>query len=190
MRLLLIDNYDSFTYNIVNILRRFEGCDFEVVNYGSLKISELNQFSHIVISPGPMKPADFPLLNEVIEHSVKNRKPLLGICLGHQTICIYFDAELFRLENVSHGRKTTIETTVDCPVFESIPKKMEVGLYHSWAISDHDFPDELEIVAQSNEIVMAVQHKELPIYGVQFHPESFMTTFGQEIISNFSKLKR
>lgn len=188
MRLLLIDNHDSFTYNIVNILRQLKDCPFEIINYDDLNINDLSKFTHTIISPGPMKPEDFPLLNEVIEHSVKNRKPLLGICLGHQTICTHFGGKLYRLENVSHGRKTTIEITRDCPVFESIPKKNEVGLYHSWAISDHDFPDELEIVSKSNEIVMAVQHKELPIYGIQFHPESFLTPYGKEILNNFSKL--
>jgi anthranilate synthase/aminodeoxychorismate synthase-like glutamine amidotransferase len=189
MQLLLIDNNDSFTYNIVNILREIGDCVYRVINYDELRISDLDEFSHFVISPGPMKPEDFPLLNQVIEHSVENRKPLLGICLGHQAICTHFGGSLYRLKNVVHGQKRSVEIIKNSPIFYGLPKNIEVGLYHSWTISSDKFPDELEIIAKSGKYIMAVQHQTVPIFGIQFHPESFLTAFGKEILTHFTILR-
>lgn len=188
MPLLLIDNNDSFTYNIVNILYEIN-CAHQVINYDELKVKDLGNFSHIVISPGPMKPEDFPLLNQVIEHSLFDKKPLLGICLGHQAICTHFGGTLYRLENVVHGQKKQIKIIQNSIIFNGLSQTIEVGLYHSWAVSPDDFPDELEITAQSENCIMAVQHKIHPIYGIQFHPESFLTPFGKEILINFTELR-
>jgi anthranilate synthase/aminodeoxychorismate synthase-like glutamine amidotransferase len=189
MQLLLIDNNDSFTFNIVNILREIDGCNFRVINYDELKISDPDVFSHFVISPGPMKPEDFPKLNQVIDHSGQNQKPLLGICLGHQTICTHFGGKLYRLDNVIHGQQRNIEIIKDSAIFNGLPKTIDAGLYHSWTVSPNEFPNELEITAQSGKYIMAVQHKRLPIFGIQFHPESFLTAFGKEILTNFTALR-
>jgi len=189
MQLLLIDNNDSFTFNIVNILREIDGCNFRVINYDELKISDPDVFSHFVISPGPMKPEDFPVLNQVIDYSGPNQKPLLGICLGHQTICTHFGGKLYRLDNVIHGQQRNIEIIKDSAIFNGLPKTIDAGLYHSWTVSPNEFPNELEITAQSGKYIMAVQHKRLPIFGIQFHPESFLTAFGKEILTNFTALK-
>ncbi len=189
MQVLLIDNHDSFTYNIVNILTEIDTCDFQVINYDELKVSDIDEFAHLIISPGPMRPENFPLLNEVIAHSFQNRKPLLGICLGHQAICTHFGGSLYRMENVIHGQKRQIEIIRNSPIFDGLPKKMDVGLYHSWTVSTEDFPNELEICAISGQYIMAVQHKTAPIYGVQFHPESFLTAFGTAILTHFTALR-
>lgn len=188
MRLLLIDNHDSFTFNIVNSLQKVSTSDFQVINYSDLNINHLNSFTHFVISPGPMTPADFPLLNKVIQHSVNKQKALLGICLGHQAVCTHFGGKLNQLKKVVHGQKKQIKIREKSILFNNLPQSIEVGLYYSWTVSHLNFPDSLKITAQSNNFIMAVEHKDLPIFGVQFHPESFLTPFGPSILSNFCKL--
>ncbi|MCO5268915.1 MAG: gamma-glutamyl-gamma-aminobutyrate hydrolase family protein [Brumimicrobium sp.] len=169
-------------------MRGIENCNFQVINSEELRSEDLTSFTHIAISPGPMTPADYPILKDVIEYCLTSGKPLLGICLGHQAIGTYFGAKLTRLDHVIHGQQHTIEVTQKNDLFDSLPTSFSVGLYHSWVLSTTDFPEELEITAYSKELIMAIQHKTSPIYGIQFHPESFLTSYGKEILTNFLSL--
>lgn len=187
MNLLLIDNNDSFTYNIVDILRNIDECAFEIINSAVLQVEELKRFSHIIISPGPMTPSDFPILNEVITYCLDHKTHLLGICLGHQAICTHFGGRLIQMDEVIHGQQRIFGTIKKSPLFENLPRSFPVGLYHSWTISKNKFPTDLNIIGQIDQLIMAVQHRSRPIYGVQFHPESFLTPCGQKILFNFLK---
>ncbi|MCO6495639.1 MAG: aminodeoxychorismate/anthranilate synthase component II [Bacteroidetes bacterium] len=186
MSLLLLDNNDSFTFNIVNILRTLASGGFEVVKSGNLNEELLSRFDRVIISPGPGKSSEFPAIEKTIKHCIQQSKPLLGICLGHQAICEYFGAELYRMTRVLHGHKKLISIDNKTTIFKTLPDKIEVGLYHSWAIKTESLPSCLQISAETDEgILMAVRHKEQPIFGVQFHPESFLSKYGNIIIDNF-----
>lgn len=186
MKLLLLDNNDSFTYNIVDLLRSFDFLDVEVIKSSVLEEDSLKKYDKIILSPGPGKPDDFPAIKTTIRFSKENKIPLLGICLGHQAICEYFGAQLFRMPEVIHGRKQMIKIKSSATLFRQLPLKIGVGLYHSWAVNVDTLPKCLSTVASSEQhILMAVQHTDLPIFGIQFHPESFITDFGEEIMSNF-----
>jgi len=186
MQVLIIDNNDSFTYNIVDILRNIGNADYKVVLSNELETGTLNAFESIIISPGPMRPVDFPVLNDVISYCGKSNKPLLGICLGHQAICEYFGGELVQLKNVVHGQKKQIDIDISSPIFKDLPTKIEVGLYHSWMISHKSLNGNLRATGMTdNQALMSVQHYSDNIFGTQFHPESFMTTFGKQILKNF-----
>jgi anthranilate synthase/aminodeoxychorismate synthase-like glutamine amidotransferase len=184
--ILLIDNHDSFTYNVVNILRNIEAAGFLVISSDNLNIHNLDIFSHIIISPGPMKPADFPVLNDVISYCSQNNKPLLGICLGHQAICEFFGGELVQLEHVVHGQKKRVQIDNSTPVFKNLPSEIETGLYHSWMIRHQTLPECLKITGMAaGQCLMSVKHQTKNIFGLQFHPESFMTSWGKQIFKNF-----
>ena len=185
-KVILIDNQDSFTFNIVDLLRKFPSIELQVTSSLDLEISQLEEFNALIISPGPMTPMDFPILNQVIAFAEQTKKPLLGICLGHQAICSYFGAELSQLHEVIHGQQHEIRVTKNSRLFDGLPENLKVGLYHSWYVSPEGFPEELHITSQSDqEVIMAVEHRSLPIFGIQFHPESFLTPLGKDILTNF-----
>ncbi|RLD58806.1 MAG: anthranilate synthase component II [Bacteroidetes bacterium] len=189
MQVLIIDNNDSFTYNIVNILRNIENVNFDVLLTNKISIDTLQSYDKIIISPGPGKPCDFPLLNDVITCCIKTKKPLLGVCLGHQTICEYFGGELVQLKSVIHGQKHLVQINNNSYIYKSLPANIEVGLYHSWTINPKTLPNCLEITGiTSDKRLMSIKHKEYDIYGLQFHPESFMTKYGNKILENFIKI--
>lgn len=186
MKVLIIDNNDSFTYNIVDILRNIETTDCKVLPSNELEISALSAFDHIIISPGPMKPIDFPILRDVISYCSKNNKPLLGICLGHQAICEYFGGELVQLKHVVHGQKKQIEIDNSSPIYRNLPPKIEVGLYHSWTVNPKTLNSCLKTTGMTaDQSLMSVQHYSANIFGTQFHPESFLTVNGKQIMENF-----
>lgn len=190
MRVLLIDNNDSFTYNIVELLRSLHGAAYDVLSSKGLEMSVLEDYSHIIISPGPMTPSDFPELNDVIAFCEDRDKPLLGICLGHQAICEYFGGRLVRMDKIVHGHKESIGIDNHSIIYNELPDTIDVGLYHSWRIDHHDLPDELLITGMSQEdCLMSVQHRSKMIFGIQFHPESFLTTRGNRILENFTNIK-
>ncbi len=190
MHVLLIDNNDSFTYNIVELLRGLDGAAYNVLPSKGLEMSVLEDYSHIIISPGPMTPSDFPELNGVIAFCVERDKPLLGICLGHQAICEYFGGRLIRMDTIVHGHKESIEIDNHSSIYNDLPDRIDVGLYHSWKIDHHDLPGQLMITGMSREdCLMSVQHKSKMIFGIQFHPESFLTVRGRQIMENFTNLK-
>lgn len=189
MRLLLLDNNDSFTFNIVDLLRSFDDLDFDVIKSEAVQVEMLRQYDKFIISPGPGKPSDFPMINETIKYCINNEKDLLGICLGHQAICEFFGGELFRLESVVHGQKKKIEIDTSSLIYNDMPKEVEVGLYHSWAVNGNNLPECLMPTGFSTDkTLMSIQHRNLHIFGVQFHPESFLTTCGNKILQNFIDL--
>jgi len=187
-KILLIDNNDSFTYNIVDILRKFSSITFEVIKYNEISIEKTKMYNKIIISPGPGLPRNFTIINKIIKEYY-SKKPILGICLGHQAIGESFGAKLYNNIPVVHGQPKKIKIINKTALFKGLPDIFTVGLYHSWAIEKENFPDNLEISAISKDnVIMAIKHKEYDIYGIQFHPESYITEFGENIINNFIKL--
>ncbi|WP_101775689.1 anthranilate synthase component II [Pasteurella oralis] len=183
-RLLIINNQDSFTYNLVDLIRRL-AVPFDVVNVQELVLVKIETFSHILISPGPDVPRAYPQLFEMLARYHQS-KSILGVCLGHQTLCEFFGGELYNLDKVRHGRIQRLKVCSNAGLFVGLPTEFQIGLYHSWAIKAQDFPTALEITAHcAEDVVMAFQHKSLPIYGVQFHPESFMTEHGEQLLRNW-----
>ncbi len=187
-KVLILDNYDSFTHNLVQILAESELCDFEVHFNNKINCHLVSKFDKILFSPGPDLPSKVPLMYEILEKFGKT-KSILGICLGHQAIGEFFGAKLTNLSQVFHGKKEKIVILDSTEIlFQNLPSEIEVGLYHSWAISQESFPENLKITAKSNGgIVMAISHKTLNIKGLQFHPESIMTDLGREIIFQWLK---
>ena len=185
MSILVIDNEDSFTYNIVDILRKFKTVKHVVVQSKMIEIDFADNFEKIIISPGPGLPNDFPALTEILKR-YKARKPILGICLGHQAICSFFGAKLLNLQSVYHGQSRLISVKKRVGLFSDVPDKFNGGLYHSWIVDRNQFPGDLDITAVSeDDFIMAVSHKQYDIHGVQFHPESFVCEYGFEMIRNF-----
>ena len=185
--LLLIDNHDSFTFNLVDLLRKI-GVETQVVSVEHLDLDEVENFSHIMISPGPDVPRAYPQLFEMLAR-YHQTKSILGVCLGHQTICEFFGGKLYNLENVRHGQQRPLTQTSANPLFDGLPENFKIGLYHSWAISQKSLENTpLEATAVCNQnVLMAMKHETLRIYGVQFHPESFITEFGEQILRNWLK---
>ncbi len=188
IKIVLIDHNDSFTFNVVELLRKIGHNIIKVISYDNLVIAELEKFDKIILSPGPSLPLDYPKTLQVIEKFYKT-KPILGICLGHQAICSFFGAELFCINNVVHGENKRICIHNKYDIFNNISEFTEVGLYHSWAVNQMNFPNQLEIIAESNDkIIMSVKHKNYAVYGFQFHPESFLTVEGFKMLENFVKI--
>lgn len=185
MRILFIDNFDSFTYNVVELLRQFDELSYEVVTNDNLHAIELSDYDKVLISPGPDLPAAAGGLLPFLKQYA-TQIPILGICLGHQALAVHFGAELARYANPKHGEKTVLNILKQDGLFTNLPQGFEVGLYHSWYVKRESLPAELEITAVNEEgIIMAMQHKKWPLYSVQFHPESFMSCYGKEILHNF-----
>ena len=188
-KILLLDNNDSFTYNIVDYLRRIKIFDFKVRRTNNVKINEIKYFDKIIISPGPGLPNDFPIIFDVLEKYYTS-KHILGICLGHQVIGSFFAAKLINIFPVVHGQAHKIKIIKQSPIFKNLPVSFNAGLYHSWAIDFDDFPNELEITALSeNNTIMSIASKKFSIFGIQFHPESYITEYGLEILKNFADLR-
>lgn len=182
-KVLILDNYDSFTYNLVHIVEQYS--DVKVQRNDEVLIEEVEKFDAVIISPGPGLPKNSGIVLNLIHH-YKNTKPIFGVCLGCQAIAEYFGCKLFNLGSVKHGVDVKIRIFNEAKIFKGIPKTFFAGLYHSWAINESTVISNLEIVAKSQEgIIMAIKHSTLPIYGIQFHPESIMTSFGKQIIKNF-----
>ncbi|AUI66329.1 MULTISPECIES: anthranilate synthase component II [Glaesserella] len=183
--LLIIDNHDSFTFNLVDLLRKI-GAEMKVVSVEELDLDEIEQFSHIMISPGPDVPRAYPQLFEMLER-YHQHKSILGVCLGHQTLCEFFGGELYNLSNVRHGQQRPLIQQTDNPLFANLPERFHIGLYHSWAISQKSLKNTPLVPTSTCDqgVLMAVKHCSLPIYGVQFHPESFITEYGEQILRNW-----
>jgi anthranilate synthase component 2 len=186
MRLLILDNYDSFTYNIVHAVRQL-GVNPDVVRNDRIALPEFEQYDKIIISPGPGIPSESGVLPEFLKEYA-DRKPILGVCLGHQAIGERFGAHLRNLEDVYHGIQTPINIKVDDYIFAGLERRLPVGRYHSWIVDTVDFPADLEITATDDEgNIMAMRHRQLDVRGVQFHPESILTPDGLTIIDNWLK---
>jgi anthranilate synthase component 2 len=186
-KIVIIDNYDSFTFNLVHYLEELD-CEVTVLRNDEFELEELKSFDDIILSPGPGIPSESGLLNEVIVTYASSKK-ILGICLGQQAIGEVFGGSLLNLNKVYHGIATTISVVVDDEIlFKNLPQQLEVGRYHSWVINPTDFPEDLEVTASAeNGEIMAIRHKVYNVKGVQFHPESILTPHGKTILSNWIK---
>ena len=187
---LLIDNYDSFTYNLVEALRCIGVQELKVIRNNEIYQTDFQSFNKIVISPGPGLPEEAGELMHFLKNEGKERD-ILGICLGLQAIVTAYGGNLVNLKEVRHGKQT--EVTIiepDEKLFNGIQTPFKAGLYHSWAASELDFPDELQITAiDADNVIMAVKHRKLKLRAVQFHPESYMTPAGRKMLENWVKMK-
>lgn len=184
MRLLIFDNYDSFTYNIAHAVRQL-GVEPDVIRNDKITLDEVGNYDKIIISPGPGIPSEAGILPQLLER-YGSEKPILGVCLGHQAIGERFGAKLRNLSTVYHGVQSTVRLTADDYIFAGIPSEFEVGRYHSWVVDRDSLPLELEVTAVSPDgEIMAMRHRNLDVRGVQFHPESVLTPYGLEIIDNW-----
>ncbi len=184
-QLVIIDNYDSFTFNLVHYFEGL-GCAVTVFRNDQFDLEDLQDFDAIILSPGPGLPKDAGLTMQVLHHYA-NTKKIVGICLGHQAIGEYFGATLENLSAVVHGQASSI-TVLDASekIYHNLTHPIHVGRYHSWAISKHNFPDCLQITAQDQEgCIQSIAHKMLPVCGLQFHPESILTPQGKAILANW-----
>ena len=184
-KVLVIDNYDSFTFNLVHYLEALD-CEIIVLRNDEFELDEISHYENIILSPGSGIPSESGLLNKVVATYASSKK-ILGICLGQQAIGEVFGATLLNLNKVYHGVAKTIEVIVDDEIlFNNLPNKLEVGRYHSWVIDTHNFPDDLEITSiNDNGEIMSIRHKIYNVKGVQFHPESILTPHGKTILSNW-----
>ena len=186
MKILILDNYDSFTYNLVQYFEEITGTRPEVARNDEITLEEVNQYDKIVLSPGPGLPKEAGILCDVIK-TYASTKSILGVCLGLQAIGEVFGGTLENLNDVYHGMATPVEILVKCePIFEGLPKLIEVGRYHSWVVSNKKIPTDLEVTAvDANGQIMAMTHQEYDVRGVQFHPESIMTKDGKKMLENW-----
>ncbi len=185
-KVLIIDNYDSFTYNLVQLVEEVIGAKPIVVRNDALQTIDLASFSHVILSPGPGLPSEAGQLKEAIAGLVKLKIPTLGVCLGQQAIAEYFGGSLVNLDKVYHGVSDKMSIVKEDALFTDIPSDFEAGRYHSWIVEPINFPSELEILCEGpKKEIMALRHHSLPILGVQFHPESILTASGKQLVSNF-----
>ncbi len=185
-KIIIIDNYDSFTYNLSHLVKEL-GADVTVVRNDQFKIEELEAYDKIILSPGPGIPSEAGLLLDVIRHYA-GKKPILGVCLGHQAIGEVFGAQLENLSDVFHGVATPCRLLTDDLLFAGLPTDITVGRYHSWVVSRKALPHCLEVTAESPEgQIMALRHRSYDVRGIQFHPESVLTPEGKTMINNWLK---
>ncbi len=186
--ILLIDNYDSFSYNLYQLVGEINP-DIRVIRNDEMTVEEIENLSpeKIIISPGPGKPEDAGICIDVIKHFA-GKVPILGVCLGHQAICKAFGAAVSHAKSIMHGKESVIKTDTSSLIFKGLPKNITVARYHSLAAVDSTMPDCLKITATSDDDeIMAVEHRHFPVYGLQFHPESIMTPDGMTMLRNFMK---
>ena len=184
MKIVIIDNYDSFTYNLSHAVKAL-GANVTVVRNDQFELKDLEKYDKIILSPGPGIPSESGLLLDVIR-SYADIKPILGICLGEQAIGEAFGGKLINLKDVFHGVQTPVQILNDEVLFKSLPEKLLVGRYHSCVVSKEELPECLEITALSEEgYIMGLRHKTFDVHGIQFHPESVLTPEGIQIIQNF-----
>ena len=189
MKILVFDNYDSFTYNLVQMVEQIVGKEFVYVfKNDEISLEEVEKYDKIILSPGPGVPNEAGILLDVIKEYAP-KKPILGVCLGLQAIAEAFGGKLINLNNVYHG--VGISTTIiedNAKIFSGLPSEIITGRYHSWAVDSHGFPEELQITAVDEQgIIMALQHRKYDVHAVQFHPESVLTPYGKNILENFLK---
>ena len=188
--ILLIDNYDSFSYNLVQLFGTLEP-DIQVIRNDEMTIEEIRQKKpdHIILSPGPGYPKDAGICEEVVRQ-LQGEIPILGVCLGHQGICEVYGAKICHAKQLMHGKQSLVTIDTSKPIFEGLPGQIKVARYHSLIADLATMPEELEVIAKDdNDEVMAVKHRDYDVYGLQFHPESILTPEGMTMIENFLKTK-
>lgn len=185
MKVLVIDNFDSFVYNLVHYLEE-SGAEVVVRNNREVDLEEIEKFHKILLSPGPGIPSEAGKLIEII-NKFSPTKSIFGVCLGQQAIGEAFGGKLENLNKVYHGEATKVSVLVNDEIlFQSIPKEFEAGRYHSWVVSKDDFPEELEVISvDENGQIMSLRHRKFDVRAVQFHPESILTPFGMKMIQNW-----
>ena len=187
MKIVIIDNYDSFTYNLSHLVKEL-GADVTVFRNDKFLLNEIEQYDKIILSPGPGIPSEAGLLLDVIR-TYRGRKPMLGVCLGHQAIGEVFGARLTNLSTVYHGVATEGTQYGNDPIFRGMPKRIIMGRYHSWVVDSTSLPECLEVTAMSDDgYIMARRHRHYDIHGIQFHPESVLTPEGRQIVKNWLEL--
>lgn len=186
MKTVIIDNYDSFTYNLAHLVKEL-GAEVDVLRNDKFELEELEKYDKIILSPGPGIPEEAGLLLEVIR-TYAGRKPMLGVCLGEQAIGQAFGGKLTNLSEVFHGIQTNVKIKNKDYIFDGLPTEIPVGRYHSWVVDADGFPEELVVTAISSEgQIMALKHREYDVHGIQFHPESVLTPDGKQIVGNWLK---
>ena len=186
MKTVIIDNYDSFTYNLAHLVKEL-GAEVSVVRNDQFRLPELKPLDKIILSPGPGIPTEAGLLMDVID-AYAPVKPILGVCLGHQAIGEYFGGKLTNLSQVFHGIASIISITAPDYIYKELPAQVQVGRYHSWVVDNEGLPDCLEVTSVSEEgQIMSLRHKQYDVRGIQYHPESVLTPEGRKIIANWLK---
>ena len=184
MKIVIIDNYDSFTYNLSHLVKEL-GAEVTVFRNDKFELKQLEAFDKIILSPGPGIPSEAGLLLDVIK-TYAGKKPILGVCLGHQAIDESFGSSLTNFSSVFHGVAKPSPTIADDYLFENLPKTFEVGRYHSWVVDKENLADCLEVTSVSDEgYIMSLRHKQFDIRGIQYHPESVLTPDGKTILKNW-----
>lgn len=188
MKILVLDNYDSFTYNLVHYVLEIADATVSVFRNDEISLEAVAEYDVIILSPGPGLPADAGIMPALLK-KYAGEKPILGVCLGHQAIGEAFGGDLHNLTSVYHGLETPVDITESgSTLFVDIPTPFMAGRYHSWVVEPAKLPTELMVTAIAEDgSIMAMQHREFPIYGVQFHPESVMTPYGKKMLANFLK---
>ena len=186
MKILVFDNYDSFTYNLVHLVEKITQLKVDVYRNDQIALEKVMDYDKIILSPGPGIPGEAGLLLPLIKQYAST-KSILGVCLGHQAIAEAFGGELLNLTTVFHGVATPIKILkTGSEILKGLPNEIEVGRYHSWIVSDENFPEELEVTARdANGYIMGLQHKIFDVQGVQFHPESVLTPDGEKMMRNW-----
>ena len=187
MKILVLDNYDSFTYNSVQMIEQIVGKKVDVFRNNEISLEAISQYDKIILSPGPGVPEEAGILLDVIK-TYAPTKSIMGVCLGQQAIAEAFGGKLMNLDSVFHGVAMEATQIKEHKIFDNLPKVLEVGRYHSWAVNPDNFPEELEITSiDKNGIIMSLKHREYDVHAVQYHPESILTPQGKTILENFLK---
>lgn len=184
--MLLIDNYDSFSYNLVQLMGSIHP-DIRVIRNDEKTVKEIEEMKPdgIILSPGPGYPKDAGVCEEIVKE-LQGKIPILGVCLGHQAICEVYGGRIAHAKELMHGKKSRIKIDIESPIFRGMDEEIDAARYHSLVAVKDEIPEELIVIATSKDgEVMAVQHKEYPVYGLQFHPESILTPDGRKILENF-----
>jgi len=186
MKILVIDNYDSFTYNLVHVIKKITGDTVSVVRNDEITLEEVEEYDKIVLSPGPGIPDEAGILKPLIREYA-SRKSILGVCLGHQAIAEVFGARLYNMKEVIHGMATPVNVVSrSSSLYNGVPDIFEAGRYHSWIVDSNNLPGCLEVTGVDGENrMMSLRHREYDVQGVQFHPESVLTPYGERMIGNW-----
>ena len=184
MKVLIVDNKDSFTYNLKHYIHQFSD-DITIVRYNELDLDDVKCFDKILLSPGPGLPEEYPVLDEILIHYAKS-KSILGICLGQQAIARFYEGKLNNLTSPMHGVISRITHLNNCILYKDVPVSFNIGHYHSWVVSEKNFPSELEITSfNENGLIMSLKHRKYDVRSMQFHPESILTENGLLLLKNW-----
>lgn len=184
MKVLILDNYDSFTHNLYHYVQQFS-CHVDVIKNDEIILSEVEQYHKIILSPGPGLPVEHQNLKTIIKQ-FGSSKSILGVCLGHQAIAECYGAKLQNLDEVMHGISTKVTLLNDEAIYKNIPDEIKVGHYHSWIVDDLSLPACFVVTSRNEDnIIMSIRHKKFDLIGIQFHPESIMTEYGLQMIRNW-----